>query len=114
MNNDRFDFALVDPARNPARWDGVIHAVAARAVTAHRERNAFAYALLGWARPTVGIASAVALVAWLGAGTRNTNNTTSVTSNVPPSLVVASWAVSDERPSTATILEVLGNSDGTN
>jgi hypothetical protein len=111
MNDERIDLSSLDPSRDEARWNRRIELIAARAAAAGRRRLTVAQQLRTWMRPALAIAASVALVSWLGALASRPSEPTAITATEDPASTLARWAMSDERPSTSSILEVLGGTD---
>ena len=106
MSNRPIDFSSIDPKRNEARWESMIHSVLERSKKT-RNRSQFFGHLVSWAKPAITAAAAVALFCLIGAVARHTDSPRQ-TSQSEPALMVASWAVGEEMPNTADILTVLG------
>jgi hypothetical protein len=60
MDDDRIDLSSLDPRRDPARFARLV----AQVVTRARQRRSLAVQLAIWARPTLAMAAACAVVAW--------------------------------------------------
>ena len=106
MSDGKIDFSVIDPRRDPDRWNRQVEATVARAL-ARRQGGAFTFALLGWARPALLVAASVALVAWCGASVRQ-SETAERRGSEDAAWVLTRWAVTGEEPSVASMLEVLG------
>ena len=106
--DDRIDLAALDPSRDRARWAGLVDAVAARAARAAQARRpSIPRQVLVWARPTLALA-AVAVAVWGTAyfAAREPE------AEAAPAELLARWAQNDEVPATTQILEILGDTDG--
>jgi len=106
MNDDeKIDFGPLDPSRDRARWAGLVDEIARRAAAARRPT--ILRQVVVWARPTLALAAALALVAWGAAllGGRGSSETASAAE------LLSRWAQSDEVPAASQILEVLGDGD---
>jgi hypothetical protein len=105
MNDDRFDFSALDPARDAERWEQRIRQVVAHATRV--PRWTVSAQLSRWARPALGLAAAAALFSTLGlvwiAGQLDGGK-----AQESPSAVLSRWAATDEAPSTRHLLTVLG------
>ena len=112
MDEQKIDLSIVDPSRDPERWEGLVQSVATRALAARRRRLTVGYQLLAWARPALAIAAAVALVTWVGRLASPEPNVQLAQTQEDPVVVLATWASSDERPSPAKVLEMLGERHG--
>jgi hypothetical protein len=106
MSDRKIDFSVIDPQRDPDRWNRQVEATVARAL-ARRQGGAFTFTLLEWARPALLVAASIALVIWCGVGVRQSSVTERRGSDEAP-WVLTRWAVTGEEPSVASILEVLG------
>jgi hypothetical protein len=62
MQPDPLDFSSLDPATNGARWEAALRLVTERALAGPRRPVLFQ--LTAWARPTLALAAAAALLAW--------------------------------------------------
>lgn len=105
MDDDRVDLSALDPARDPARWNALVTAVAARA--AARRRASLARALAGYGLPAFALAAAAALAIWVLAPTRGSPALTTETDNASDGL--AGWALRGI-PDGAGLLSSLGGS----
>lgn len=105
MSDRNIDFSVIDPQRDPERWNRQVEATAARAL-ARRKGGAFTFTLLESARPALLVAASVALVTWCGAAVRQGSTTENGADDA--AWVITRWAVTGEEPSVASMLEVLG------
>jgi hypothetical protein len=64
---DKINFDPLDPSRDAQRWQRMVSAVAERVLARRRLRRSIPLQLLSWARPTLAIAAALALLVWVGA-----------------------------------------------
>jgi hypothetical protein len=112
MDEQKIDLSVLDPSREPERWEKLIRSVARRALAARRRRLTVGYQLLAWARPALAIAAAAALVSWAGNLASPGPTATVAESEEDPAIVLARWASSDERPPATKILRVLGERHG--
>jgi len=110
MNDDRFDLSPLDPARDRERWERRIRQVVTHALQARRWT--VSGQLSRWARPALGLAAAAALFSWLGLALRlpldGAAEGEPSWEQTDPSALLSSWAAADTRPSTGTLLSVLG------
>jgi len=104
--SDKIDFSVIDPKRDPGRWNQQVEATVARAL-ARRQAGAFTFTLLEWARPALLVAASLALVTWCGV-TGQQSRTTAQRGSGDAAWVLTRWAVTGEEPSVASMLEVLG------
>jgi hypothetical protein len=104
--DDRIDLTALDPSQDRVRWAALVGTIAARA--AQTSRLSVTRQVLVWARPTLAIAAAVALVVWGTAlfGAREAE------AEAAPAELLARWAQADEIPAATQILEVLGDANG--
>jgi hypothetical protein len=105
MSDRKIDFSVIDPQRDPARWNRQVEATAARAL-ARRKGSAFIFTLLASARPALLVAASVALVTWCGVTVRHDSTTDDRSDDA--AWVLTRWAVTGEEPSVVSMLEVLG------
>jgi hypothetical protein len=113
MNDERIDLSLLDPSRDPKRWERLVASVTSRALAAHRRRLTISYQLTAWARPALALAAAAALASWVGTVVAPTRNGSAARTEPEPAYVLSAWANGDDVPATPRILEVLGGSHGT-
>jgi hypothetical protein len=106
MSDSKIDFSVIDPQRDPNRWNRQVDATVARAL-ARRQKGAFTFAVLEWARPALLVAASVALVTWCGVTVRQSKRTDHQMSD-DAAWILTRWAVTGEEPSVASMLEVLG------
>jgi anti-sigma-K factor RskA len=106
MSDQPIDFSSIDPKRNRARWESMVHSVLERA-EATQKRVQFWHQLVSWTKPALAVAAAVAMLCLIGVVITH-HGSVHQTSQVEPALVVASWAAGEEMPNTASILRVLG------
>jgi hypothetical protein len=106
MSDRKIDFSVIDPQRDPDRWNRQVEATVARAL-ARRQGGAFTFTVLEWARPALLVAASVALVTWCGVTVRQ-SRTTELRGSDDAAWVLTRWAVTGEEPSVASMLEVLG------
>jgi hypothetical protein len=111
MNEDKLDLSPLDPSRDGERWERLVQSVASRALRAHRARLTVTGQMLAWARPVLALAAAVSLVSWGGALAVSGRSTQGSQPQVEPTQQLASWALNDQLPDTATILTVMGESN---
>jgi hypothetical protein len=64
---DKIDFGPLDPSRDAQRWQRMVSSVAERAFARRRLPRSIPLQLLSWARPTLAVAAALALLVWVGA-----------------------------------------------
>lgn len=105
MDDDRVDLSALDPARDPARWNALVTATAARA--AARRRASLARTLTGYGLPAFALAAAAALAIWLLAPARGAPAIT--TESYSASDGLAGWALRGD-PDGAGLLSSLGGS----
>ena len=106
-DDDKIDFGALDPSRDRDRWEGLVGHVVARA-TARRRRPTLGGEIRAWGRPALALAAVLALVVWLAGSWRGESTVAR-----QPAASLSEWAMNDEVPSATTILEVLGDDDGT-
>ena len=119
MSERKIDFSAIDPARDRKRWDKLVQSVASRAYEARRQGLTVGHQLIAWARPVLAIAACVALATGTATLLAGSQQAPAGTENAAPSasprdaaLVLASWAMNDERPPATKILQVLGERHG--
>ena len=108
MKDERIDLSALDPSGDPHRWDRIVASVASRAAVAQQRRITLGYQLRAWSAPALAISATVALAIWAGALASARNSAAPTVNRQEPAFVLAGWAISDERPSTSMILQVLG------
>ena len=108
MSNQKIDFSVIDPKRDPERWNRQVEATVARALARRRE-VAFAFTLLEWARPALLVAAGMALVTWCGATVTQSSQAERRETETESPWILTRWAVTGEEPSVASMLEVLGS-----
>ena len=106
MSDHKIDFSVIDPKRDPDRWNRQVDATVARAL-ARRQTGAFAFTLLESARPALLVAASMALVTWCGVTVRESRQTEQGGTDEAP-WILTRWAVTGEEPSVSSMLEVLG------
>jgi hypothetical protein len=114
MENEKIDLSPLDPCKDQERWNDLINTIARRAMHARRRRLSVSYQLLAWARPAVAMAAAIALMVVVGASVNRYQSQTNTNRAVKPTLMLAVWATTNQAPSTATIIEVLGGARASN
>jgi hypothetical protein len=107
VNEERLDLSAVDPSGDKEHWERLIQNIVRRAREARRQPLTIGYQLIYWARPILTIAAAATLVVWIGALVSKHLYSTAHAAE-EPAFVIASWAMAEELPSTAKMLEVLG------
>jgi hypothetical protein len=101
-DDDRIDFAALDPARDRVRWERMMGDVATRALA--RRRRGVGAQLGAWARPALALAACVALFVW-GAVVVRGPRPGPVSTDAAYELV--GWARADHVPDEArSVLEV--------
>jgi hypothetical protein len=105
MSDGKFDFSVIDPQRDPERWNRQVEATVTLAL-AGRQRGLLARMLVDCARPALLVAASIALVSWCGANVRQSSHQ-SVRSSDDAAWVLTRWAVTGEEPSVASMLQVL-------
>ncbi len=108
MTEERVDLSVLDPARDPLRWDRLVESVASGAWTARQRRLTVTHQLVTWARPALLAAAAAALIPWAATLASKSGSERDTMTQSDPVFVLAQWAQSDERPSATRILQVLG------
>jgi hypothetical protein len=103
--NDKIDFAALDPSRDGRRWEEMVASIAQRA--ARRRPRSIPGQLSAWARPALAAAAALALLVWTAAFVSGR-----AVDETDPTALLSQWAMTDEVPAPATIIEVLGGDDG--
>jgi hypothetical protein len=106
MSDDKIDFSIIDPQRDPERWNRKVEATVTHAI-ARRQGGALAGTLLECARPALLLAASIALVTWCGASVRQSRQPPARGSD-DAAWTLTRWAVTGEQPSVASMLEVLG------
>lgn len=110
MSEHPIDFSPLNPARDGARWDGLVRGLASRAHAARRRRFTVVGQLLAWSRPALGAAACVALLGAFGIAFGGAGG--AAPTSASPALSLAGWAARAEKPDPGVILTVLGGSDG--
>jgi len=108
MDDSPIDLSSLDPSREPERWKQLIDKIAWQARAAHRSRTSVSHQLVAWTVPALAIAAALALVVWAGALSVAQTGEVARQSTSDPAFVLARWAMTDERPATSAIWQVLG------
>jgi hypothetical protein len=105
-HDQKIDLTALDPSRDRARWAELVDTITTR--VAQARRPSVTRQLLVWARPTLALAAAVALVVWGSAllGARESE------AEAAPADLLARWAQNDEVPAATQILDVLGDTNG--
>jgi hypothetical protein len=114
MNDDQLDLTPLDPARDRARWERLVHSVAERgaAGAARRRPGWLALQLAAWMRPALACAAAAALVAWIPAWLRHDAPAgTAATAPADGAARLAAWAAGDEASGPGAFLHALGDDD---
>lgn len=104
MSDGKLDFSVIDPQREPERWNRLIAATVARA---RRQSGGLAITFLECARPALLVAASIALVTWCGASVRQ-GLLQPPRASEAAAWVLTRWAVTGEEPSVSSMLEVLG------
>jgi hypothetical protein len=108
MDEEKIDLSGIDPSRDRQRWEGLVQALASRAHAARQRQLSVGHQLLAWARPALAIAASVALMSWAGRLVSPEQDAAVTEGEQDPAIVLAQWAMNDERPPANTILRVLG------
>lgn len=106
MSDSAIDFSVIDPQRDPDRWSRSVAATVTLAL-AQRRRGSFAFTLLECANSALLVAASITLVTWCGAAARQ-SSAQARNEKDAAAWVLTRWAVNDEVPSVASMLEVLG------
>jgi hypothetical protein len=106
MSDGKIDFSIIDPQRDPERWNRNVEATVAGAI-ARRQGGVLARTLLECARPALLVAASIALVTWCGASVSQSRQRPTRGSD-DAAWTLTRWAVTGEQPSVASMLEVLG------
>lgn len=106
MSDGKIDFSVIDPKRDPERWNRQVDATVARAL-GRRQCGPLAFTLLEWARPALLVAASVAVVTWCGVTVRQSRKAEPRRTD-EAAWILTRWAVTGEEPSVASMLEVLG------
>jgi hypothetical protein len=106
MNDDRFDFSALDPARDAERWEQRIRQVVAHATRV--QRWTVSAQLSRWARPAFALAAAAALFSGVGLVRIAGRLDQSGSAQESPSALLSRWAATGETPPTSRLLSVLG------
>lgn len=112
MESEKIDLSPLDPTKDQGRWNDLISTIARRAIEARRRRMSVPYQLLAWARPAVAMAAAIALIVVAGASVSRYQSQTNSSHTVEPTFMLTVWAATNQPPSTATMIEVLGGARG--
>ncbi len=112
MDEQKIDLTVLDPSRDPERWERLVQSVVSRASAARRRTLTVGRQLVAWARPALAIAAGLALLSWAGRLASPEPEAAVARARDDPASVLVRWASSDERPPAARILEVLGERDG--
>ena len=110
MSDGKIDFSLIDPQRDPQRWESMVQGVLDKIDTSTK-RVSLVLQLVSWAKPALVMAAAAALLCLVGAAVFGTSDTKVQDETTSPALVLSSWASGQSLPSTAHILSVLGEKD---
>src|SRR5512140_611606 len=103
---DPVDLSALDPARDRARWEGVIAGVAFRA--ASRRRASLSRAVTGYGVRAFALAAAAAIAIWVLAPPRGAPDRSDERADAPsPSDGLAGWALQGS-PDGAALLGSLG------
>jgi hypothetical protein len=105
MSDGKVDFSVIDPQRDPARWNRKVETTAARAI-ARKQGGVLARTLLECARPALLVAASIALATWYGGSVRQSQRPSRGSDDA--AWMLTRWAVTGEQPSVASMLEVLG------
>jgi hypothetical protein len=112
MDDERIDFATLDPSRDEPRWERTVNYLVAQALAERRQRLSVAHQTILWARPALAAAAMLSLVAWT-AGFWAKGNVASVSAQpLPTALTLANWAANNHIPETSDLLQTLGGHDG--
>jgi hypothetical protein len=114
MEQEKVDLSALDPSRDSARWNRLVDSITRRALEARRRRISVPYQLLAWARPAVAMAAAFAVVVLVGASISRLSARSSEVATAKPAVMLSIWAATGNRPSTASMIEVLGGARGSN
>jgi len=106
MNDEPIDLALLDPRRDPARWQLRIDRIVTEAIRVRQRRISLSGQVERFARPALAIAATLALISWASAVKFNRKPTTSTFDN--PTLTLLKWAANDAVPATSEVFQSLG------
>ncbi len=112
MHEEPIDLSPLHPARDPARWEAMVANITVRALAESAPARSPLAFLVGWARPTLAAAAAVAAVSLgvLATARGDAGSATAVRSvaealNLPDP--VADWIVEERSPSDADLIHAL-------
>lgn len=108
MENDRIDLSPLDPSIDKQKWNRLIESIVSRSIALRRNRLSLGYYIFVWSRPAFALAFALAFVAAIGASLRVERSVTGYNAKTAPAVRFAVWGITNERPTTTEILELLG------
>lgn len=111
MENNRIDLSPLDPSNDTQRWNVLIESIVERATKLRQRRLSFSYQLFTWAKPAFALAVALAFIVVIGASLHGQRSQIETPSQVNPTLMLAVWASTNERPSIKTIFELFRGTD---
>ncbi len=106
MENNKIDLSPLDPSNDMPRWNALLNSIVSRAIEVRQRRLSFGYQLFTWARPAFALAVALAFFIVVGASLRGESARIEAGSQVNPTLMLAVWAATNERPTTKAIFEL--------
>jgi hypothetical protein len=112
MDDERIDFALLDPSRDERRWERTVNSLVAQALVERRQRLCISHQSLRWARPVLAAAAMLSLVAWTAGYWAKGNVAVVPAQSRSAALTLASWAANNQIPETSDLLQTLGGNDG--
>jgi hypothetical protein len=109
MHDDekRIDLSVLDPARDPERWDRLLSSLAVRAAQSHRERWSGRLVLV-WSRPAFVLAAALALLVWGATFLLEAPRAPRPVSRPDPAVTLIEWVQLERPPTPTDILTTLG------
>jgi hypothetical protein len=112
MDDERIDFASLDPSRDERRWEWTMNSLVAQALVERRQRHCISHQSLRWARPVLAAAAMLSLVAWTAGFWAKGNPAAVPAQSLPTALTLANWAANNQIPETSVLLQTLGGHDG--
>lgn len=108
MDDERINFAAIDPSRNELRWERIVDSLAVKAARDRRKRLSVQWQLLGWARPVLAVAAGLCILAWTTSLLIAKRGPDTASAQDSPALTLAQWAANNQIPEPHLVLGVLG------
>lgn len=106
MKDNKIDLSPLDPSNDRPRWNALLESIVSRAIEVRQRRLSFGYQLFTWARPAFALAVALAFFVVASASLRDESARIEVGPQVKPTVMLAVWAATNERPSTKAIFQL--------